>query len=98
MKIYQVELLNTAIPIPENYKDCIKLIKSDYYRCTGRFDSVLRMYVYGIKEPAFKFLFWHRLGQIHGWLYYLAKWQHRRYLFKYNLYIPLATRIGYGFI
>lgn len=96
MKLYTEGSVGIQIPIPENYRDCIKLLQSDYYRCHGRTAGLIRMYLYGLKEPAFKFLFWHRLSQVHGWLYYFAKWRHRHYLFKYSIYIASDTKIGYG--
>ena len=84
------------IPIPENYRDCIKLLQSDYYRNHGKVTNLLMMYLFTFKEPTFKFLFWHRLSQVRGRGYLLAKWRHRHYMFKYNLLIASSTKIGYG--
>lgn len=89
------------IPIPQNYKDCCLLIKSDAYRIWGQIIPVWKIYLFSFYEPTIRFLFWHRLTQYRGnhfnLFYYYAKWRHRHYLFKYGLMIASSTKIGYGF-
>ena len=49
------------IPIPESYKDCLRLAQSDYYRYCGKKVGVLRMWCYTLGHPLFAFSFWLRL-------------------------------------
>lgn len=97
MKYYRDANVEIVVPIPENYHDCICLLKSDYYRVYGRTGTIREIYVLALKEPSFMFLFWHRLSQVKGWLWLYAKWRHRRLMFKYGLMIASSTKIGYGF-
>ena len=97
MKYYREANLEIVVPIPENYHDCICLLKSDYYRVYGRTGTIREIYALALKEPSFMFLFWHRLSQVKGWLWLYAKWRHRRLMFKYGLMIASSTKIGYGF-
>ena len=97
MKYYQDASVKIAVPIPENYSDCIILLRSDYYRYFGKPGNLFKMYFWALKEPSFMFLFWHRLSQVKGWLWLYAKWRHRRLMFKYGLMLASSTKIGYGF-
>ena len=97
MKYYREANVEIVVPIPENYHDCICLLKSDYYRVYGRTGTIREIYALALKEPSFMFLFWHRLSQVKGWLWMYAKWRHRRLMFKYGLMIASSTKIGYGF-
>lgn len=97
MKYYREANVEIVVPIPENYHDCICLLKSDYYRVYGRTGTIREIYALALKEPSFMFLFWHRLSQVKGWLWLYAKWRHRRLMFKYGLMIASSTKIGYGF-
>lgn len=97
MKYYREANVEMVVPIPENYHDCICLLKSDYYRVYGRTGTIREIYALALKEPSFMFLFWHRLSQVKGWLWLYAKWRHRRLMFKYGLMIASSTKIGYGF-
>ena len=97
MKYYNDPVVKISVPIPENYRDCILLLQSDYYRIHGRTAGLLRMWLFGLKEPSFMYMFWHRLSQVKGWVWLLAKAMHRHYMFKYGLMIASSTKIGYGF-
>ena len=97
MKYYREANVEIVVPIPENYHDCICLLKSDYYRVYGRTGTIREIYALALYEPSFMFLFWHRLSQVKGWLWMYAKWRHRRLMFKYGLMIASSTKIGYGF-
>lgn len=97
MKYYREANVEMVVPIPENYHDCICLLKSDYYRVYGRTGTIREIYALALKEPSFMFLFWHRLSQVKGWLWLYAKRRHRRLMFKYGLMIASSTKIGYGF-
>lgn len=85
------------IPIPERYRDCIELIRSDYYRYYGRKDSLLRMYFRTWANPPLALTFWLRLAQVRGWLYWPAKLIHRHYSQKFGMQVYPSMKIGYGF-
>ena len=97
MKYYREANVEIVVPIPENYHDCICLLKSDYYRVYGRTGTIREIYALALKEPSFMFLFWHRLSQVKGWLWLYAKFRHRQLMYKYGLMIASSTKIGYGF-
>lgn len=97
MKYYRDSTIKIVVPIPEDYHDCLRLIKSDYYRIRGKEGNLFQMYSLALEDPTFRFLFWHRLSQVKGWLWLYAKWRHRRLMFKYGLMIASSTKIGYGF-
>lgn len=47
-----------------SYSECLDYIRSDYYRITGRSNaSLLRMWMAGILDVGFRFLFWWRLSK-----------------------------------
>lgn len=97
MKLFQAE--NIVIPIPESFKDAIELARSDYYRSHGKIASLFKMWLYTLQEPSYAFLFWHRISSYKNKspIYFLGKWMHRHYMFKYGILIPSSTKIGYGF-
>ncbi len=97
MKQFQAE--NIVIPIPESFKDAIELARSDYYRSHGKIASLFKMWLYTLQEPSYAFLFWHRISSYKNKspIYFLGKWMHRHYMFKYGILIPSSTKIGYGF-
>lgn len=86
-----------SIPIPETYHDCIELIGSDYFRHTGKEASVAKMFLFGLRTPAFAVLFWMRLAAIKGVLYWPCKIIHRHYSLKYGFQIYPSMKVGYGF-
>ena len=53
MKYLFIKETGSYIPEPENYKDVLELIKSDYFRMVGRKDSLIKMFLYTLyeKEP-----------------------------------------------
>lgn len=86
-----------VIPRPESYADCVELIRSDYYRYTGKKTSVMKMFMKTLTSPPFALQFWLRLAHIRGLLYWPAKVIHRHYSSKHGLQIYPNTKIGYGF-
>ena len=100
MRFETIGDINISIPIPESLADTLELARSDYYRSHGgvKHVSFFKMWIYTMKEPAFAFLFWHRLSSYksHSPIYYLSKWRHRHYMFKYGILIPSTTKIGFG--
>lgn len=105
MKIesYKLDPLDTSeeniikIPIPENYKDCLTLIKSDQYRIHGKIDSFFTVILRNLKPFTNSFLFWFRLCQYKGLFYPLCKIMFRLNSIKYLIDIPTSTKVGYGF-
>ncbi len=85
------------VPVPECYADCIELIRSDYYRYSGRIGSFFKMFTKTLSSPPFALLFWLRLAQIRGILYWPAKFIHRHYSHKYGFQVYPSMKIGYGF-
>lgn len=48
-------------------KEAMDYIRSDYYRITGRSNaSLLRMWMAGILDVGFRFLFWWRLSKCYN--------------------------------
>ena len=96
MRFEFVPETQSTIPIPENYKDCIELIRSDYYRYKGKKCSIFKMFSYTLVTSHFGFQFWFRLSSIKGWLYYFSLFFHRLYYLRYGLQIKPGTKVGYG--
>lgn len=85
-----------SIPQPTNYHDCIELLRSDYYRLTGRKVSFLRLWIATVRSHSFRYNFWLRLSAHKGLFYPLCKYMHRHYSLKYGIQISPKTAIGYG--
>ena len=98
MKYYQYDINGTIIriPIPENYQDCMILIKSDMYRITGKILSSLSIFLYILKPYKSSVLFWLRLSQHKGLIYPFTRIMYKRASRKAQIDIPISTRIGYG--
>lgn len=87
-----------TIPVAESYRDCLELIRSDYYRVYGRrIGSLPALWLHHFKAPALGFLFYYRLSSYRGGrLWYYLRLRMERYRYKYALDIPLAAKVGYG--
>jgi serine O-acetyltransferase len=97
-KHYKIGNEDICIPIAESYSDCIRLIKSDRYRLTGKIESTLAVIVhclfpFGPSMP----LFWLRMSQYKGLLYPLCRLIYKIISYGAKIDIPPMTRIGYGF-
>lgn len=96
-EIHSIYGEDVAIPIPERYADCVSLIKSDYYRHSGKESSLMAIYLGGLTRISVGFSFWFRLAQYKkGWLYPIARLMTKRYKKGYGLFIPPKVRVGYG--
>ena len=62
-----------VIPIPKSYSDCVTLIRSDFYRYSGRVESLFRMWLKSIRSPSLALNFWLRLSSYKVFLYYYAR-------------------------
>lgn len=81
-----------------SYKNCIELIKSDYFRYVGKRASFWKIWIYGLSHPAIHYTIWLRLSSYReGWAFLYAKYRHRKLMRKYGMLIPSITKIGYGF-
>lgn len=85
------------IPIAESYGDCWILIKSDFYRWSGKDESRIRILKSVIKPYEYSVLFWLRLSQYRGFWGLLCRLMYKRACRKTHVRIPLSTKIGYGF-
>lgn len=84
------------IPIPENYSDCLTLIKSDLYRTTGRILSTQELIGHLINPKKVTFMFWYRMCQYHGLFYWLFKIIYKLKSRKRNVILPTQVKAGYG--
>ena len=94
---YDLNGRQVVIPVPECYKDCYKLIKSDRYRLSGRIESLLSIILDNMKPFRSSILFWLRLSQYRGWLWPVCHVMYKHVCRKAQVQIPSYTRIGYGF-
>lgn len=85
-----------AIPVPENYRDCALLVRSDYYRHSGCDKPLWKVFFNGLSRISIGFSFWFRMSQHKGWAFPFTCFMLRRYKHRYGLFVPRHTRIGYG--
>lgn len=86
-----------SIPIAESYKDCIRLIKSDQYRLTGKINSTISIFLKILKPFNNSSIFWLRMSSYKGFLYRFCNFMYNRASRKAKIDIPPTTKIGYGF-
>lgn len=96
MKFEYIQKTGTKIPIPQNYKDCFELIRSDYFRYKWCKASLFKMFLYSLATANFGFNFWFRLCQYKGFFYPICLFMHRMYMMRYGIQILPETKIGYG--
>lgn len=85
------------IPIPQNYRDCISLLQSDYYRVYAQKASLVKIWITSFRNHCIKYLFWMRMSAHRGWFYPICLLRHNHFKIKYGLDIPYSTKIGWGF-
>lgn len=93
---YDLNGKSVKIPIPESYKDCITLIKSDEFRLTGKIESTLRVILKNLKPFSRPWLFWLRLCQYKGCLYPIFRVIYECISRKHQIQIQPKTKIGYS--
>jgi len=85
------------IPHPESYKDCITLIRSDYYRPSGESASIFKMWMKTLYDSGWAYLFWLRLTSYKNGLFWPFC---RLFLFilseHTHIHISYKMKIGYG--
>ena len=86
------------IPIPECYKDCMKLIKSDRYRHSGKMETSFSIILRNLKPYSFSLLFWLRLSQYNGWMSPFCNYMYLRARRKSQVQLSPKTKIGYGLL
>lgn len=96
-EVYELNGKQIRIPVAENYKDCMTLIRSDRYRRYGKKESTLSIIIKSLMPYKSSVLFWLRLCQYKGWLYPLCKLMCARAKRKTLVALPTSTKIGYGF-
>jgi serine O-acetyltransferase len=85
-----------SIPIPESFKDCGILIKSDYFRRRGVIMPVWKIFLKSIPYPCMAAAFWLRLCSYKkGLLYIIAKIIYRYYRLHHGIDVR-TKNIGYG--
>lgn len=99
MKIEHIKYADNEvrIPIAENYKDCMTLIKSDEFRLCGKIRSSASIIIKNLKPYKNSILFWLRLSSYKGWLYPFCYFMYKRASARYQIQIPPSCKIGYGF-
>lgn len=84
-----------CIPIPENYRDCLTLVKSDYFRKLGFYPSLLSIALDLINPFKNSILFWLRFSSIkRGGI---CRIMYNINSIIHQVQIPPETKIGYGF-
>lgn len=84
------------IPIPENYRDCWSLVKSDYLRYRKKQDRALKILVFAISDYNFGFCFLLRMAKYQGWLFPFFRWRLGRAGMKHGMSFSRNVRLGYG--
>ena len=95
---YELNGKEIIIPIPECYKDCMLLIKSDRYRHSGKMESSISIIIRNLKPYSFSLPFWLRLSQYKGWMWPLCRWRYLRACRQANIILSPSTKIGYGLL
>ncbi len=84
------------LPVAENYRDCLTLIRSDIFRRNGKKVTGFNILIKAVFHPYRDFMIWFRLCQHRGILYPLTAAMYRKCQTIHQIRIPLKTRIGYG--
>lgn len=85
------------IPVPETYKDCVQILRTDYYRSTGRVVSFSQMFVKTLYNSSWAFIFYLRLASYSKGFLHLP-FSAIRHILGRHLCITInpITPIGYG--
>lgn len=89
---------NVEITIPENFKDCLTLIRSDFFRIYGRIVSNTFILKRMLCHPFASTLIWFRLSNYGGArkLFYPFRLLYRMCCSRNCIAFPFTTKVGYG--
>jgi serine O-acetyltransferase len=96
-EIYELNGKQIIIPIAENYRDCMTLIKSDCYRVTGKDEKLYEIFKGLFRPFSSNALIWFRLSQYKGCFYRFCRFMYSRSCRTWLIHIPLSIKVGYGF-
>ena len=81
----------------ESYRDCLRLIYSDFYRFSGSRVNLLKLFFYTFSNSAWSYVFWLRLTSYkNGWFWPFARFILYLLAEHTHVHISYKCRIGYG--
>lgn len=98
MKIKHINNIDgiIEIPIPESYRDCWELVKSDYYRWHNDSCNFIMIILYTFRNYNFAYCFWLRMSKYKGWLFPLCRWHLECAGRKHGMSFSRNVHLGYG--
>lgn len=87
--------VTVAIPLPESYRDCFELIRSDLFRLSGRRKSTAAILGRFLTHP-FSWQLWLRMASYRGWLSLPCRAMAKLCKAWAKVDIPSTCKIGYG--
>ena len=96
-ELYKLNENTLTIPVPNSYKDCVSLIKSDLFRLDGKMKSTFSVLLKLIQPFYPTLLIWFRLSQYNGWLFPLCRFIYKIKRLKSKVDLPVSVKVGYGF-
>jgi serine O-acetyltransferase len=98
MKYENVQLFDSqiSIPVAETYKDCVELIRSDFYRFSEKRVSLFRMWITSLYYSGFAYNFWLRFSSYRGGLFPFCRLMLYLISEHTHIHISYKCRIGYG--
>ena len=84
------------IPIAESYRDCVELVRSDYFRITCNKASFWKMMAVTLYSSSFAYSFWLRMSSYRGWLFPLCRLMLFLVSEHTHIQISCKMKIGYG--
>lgn len=92
---HEIGDVKVCIPIPESYKDCMDLIKSDRFRIEGKISSFLRIILQNLRLFRFRSttLFWFKLAQHKGFLYPICVIMYKISSMRSLIQLPLSCKV-----
>ena len=86
-----------SIPRPTNYKDCVLLLQSDYYRVCGRKVGFLPLWWKSLSSRSLKVHFWFRMASYRGIFFPICAVIHRHNMRKFDILLSTRAKVGWGF-
>ena len=98
MRVERINNINEVIeiPIPESYRDCWTLVRSDYARYRGDKAGILRILIYAIINYNFRFCFLLRMSKYQGLLFPYYRWRLGVFNKKMGMSFSRNVKIGYS--